>query len=277
MLISKFDLYRPEWLELVFDDRNKTYGAYELRQHNSRTMLTAMTIAFTIVIVSAIIVGALVKSVVPIAPPVHITPMVLIDVIHPPAVKPPKPLTHRPPAPTVAPSTPAVMHQFLTPVLAPDAVAKQPPTKTELEPGNIGPINSNGPEGTPAIDPGPGTTPGTVPGNSDVPVSAFGLERMPEPYGGASAWAKFLQKHLKYPEMAADASMQGKVFVSFIVEKDGHLSNFMIDRGMGYGMDEEALRVLKLAPAWKPGIQNGQPVRVKFNIPINFQLGDDNN
>ena len=86
-----------------------------------------------------------------------------------------------------------------------------------------------------------------------------------------------MQKHLKYPDGAVEGHIQGKVWLSFIIERDGHLSNITVDRGPGYGLDEEALRVLKLAPAWKPGMQNGQPVRVKYNIPINFQLGDDGN
>jgi len=75
--------------------------------------------------------------------------------------------------------------------------------------------------------------------------------------------------------MAIDQHIQGKVWVSFIIEADGKLSNFKIERGVGYGLDEEALRVLKLAPAWKPGIQNGHAVRVQYNIPINFQLSDE--
>lgn len=100
------------------------------------------------------------------------------------------------------------------------------------------------------------------------------VEILPEPRGGAEAWSKFLQKNMHYPPQASDGHIQGKVFLSFIVEKDGHLSNIEIVRGVGYGLDEEAARVLKLAPAWKPGIQNGQPVRVKFTLPINFQISD---
>lgn len=75
--------------------------------------------------------------------------------------------------------------------------------------------------------------------------------------------------------MAADEHVQGRVWLSFIIEKDGKLSNIKVDRGIGFGTEEEALRVLKMAPAWRPGIQNGQPVRVKYNIPINFQISDD--
>ena len=100
---------------------------------------------------------------------------------------------------------------------------------------------------------------------------------MPEPMGGPAAWSKFLTKHINYPSMAVDQHAQGAVWVSFIVEEDGKLSNFKILRGPGYGMDEEALRVLKMAPAWQPGIQNGHPVRVSYQIPIRFTLTDDNN
>lgn len=79
---------------------------------------------------------------------------------------------------------------------------------------------------------------------------------------------------MRYPQQAIDAKAQGKVFLSFVVEKDGHISDIVVERGVGHGLDEEAVRVLKSAPAWKPGIQNGHPVRVKFTMPITFQLND---
>src|SRR5260370_5699017 len=99
---------------------------------------------------------------------------------------------------------------------------------------------------------------------------------MPEPYGGAAAWAKFLQKNIHYPAQASEEGKQGKVYLSFIIEKDGQLSNITVIRGVGFGLDEEALRVLRKAPAWKPGIQNHQPVRVKYTIPINFTIAYNN-
>jgi len=94
---------------------------------------------------------------------------------------------------------------------------------------------------------------------------------MPAPIGGMDAWSKFLNKNLRFPYEAQQDGVSGKVFLSFIIEKDGHLSDISVVRAAGHGFDEEALRVLKLAKAWKPGIQNGQPVRVKYTIPINFQ------
>lgn len=274
MLISKFDLYKPEWLELVFDNRNKTYGAYELRQHNGRTMLTAMVITFTIIAVPMIIVGVLIRTVAPAIPHDRMIPIPLINVVQPPAVHPPRNVVHQthtvtPPA---ALTTPRV---FVPLVVSPNPTTIEPPRVNNI-PGDVTSTTTPGPISGSGINDGtPGPPSTTAPGNGDVAVPPVGLERMPEPYGGAGAWSKFLGKNLKYPEQAIDQHMQGRVWVSFIVEKDGHLSNIVVERGAGYGMDEEALRVLKLSPAWKPGIQNGQPVRVKYNIPINFQMSDD--
>ncbi|RZL58621.1 MAG: TonB family protein, partial [Pedobacter sp.] len=86
---------------------------------------------------------------------------------------------------------------------------------------------------------------------------------------------EYLGKNIKYPTMAADNEIQGNVFVSFVVEKDGSLTDIKIDRKLGYGTDEEALRVLKLSKRWNPGMQNGKAVRVKYNIPIKFSLGEE--
>ena len=85
---------------------------------------------------------------------------------------------------------------------------------------------------------------------------------------------KFLRKNLRYPERAAEAGVGGKVLVSFVVEKDGRLTDIRIVRGIGFGCDEEAARVLKKSPAWEPGIQNNRQVRVLYTIPLHFQLGE---
>jgi len=113
-----------------------------------------------------------------------------------------------------------------------------------------------------------------LPENPDGTYDLGGLQVMPQFAGGEAAWAKFLQKNIRYPGQAQDQGVSGKVFLSFIIEKDGHLSNIAIVRKAGFGFDEEATRVLKLAPAWKPGLQNGTAVRVRYTIPINFQMGD---
>ncbi|WP_461451839.1 energy transducer TonB [Mucilaginibacter sp.] len=274
MLISKFDLYKSEWLELVFDDRNKNYGAYELRQHNGRTMLKAMLIAFITIASIVLILSILIKPAVQkVTDMVKSTPVVLMKYIKPPVVIPPKPIVQvQPLTAKPASAAPMTMTRFLVPVVKPDVQATEEPPKASAIVGNIGPATVKTTQVNPGIVDKPA---GPTESNGNETVSFNALEVMPEPFGGSSTWSKFLSKNLRYPQMAIDQHIQGKVWVSFIIEKDGTLSNFKVIRGVGYGLDEEALRVLKLAPAWKPGIQNGQPVRVQYNIPINFQLTDE--
>ena len=97
-------------------------------------------------------------------------------------------------------------------------------------------------------------------------------EEMPEFPGGVEALMDFVGKNVKYPEEAKEKEISGRVFVSFVIEKDGSVSNVKVLRGIGGGCDEEAVRVIKGMPKWKPGIQKGKPVRVSYMMPINFKL-----
>jgi len=101
------------------------------------------------------------------------------------------------------------------------------------------------------------------------------IEKQPEFQGGIAKFYKYLSGAIKYPILAQERNVQGKVFLSFVVEKNGSLTDVRITRGLGSGTDEEAMRVIKESPKWNPGIQNGVPVRVKYNINVNFTLNDD--
>jgi len=98
------------------------------------------------------------------------------------------------------------------------------------------------------------------------------VQEMPEFPGGDEERNKFLEKNLKYPQIAIQTEISGTVHVSFIVEPDGSLSNITILKGIGGGCDEEAVRVIKKMPKWKPGKQRNIPVRVNFILPIKFSL-----
>lgn len=100
------------------------------------------------------------------------------------------------------------------------------------------------------------------------------VEVAPEFPGGQKAFAKFLGSNIRYPVSARESSVQGKVYIGFIVEKDGSLSDLKIIKGIGSGCDEEALRVLKSSPAWQPGMAEGKPVRTSFTFPVTFQLAN---
>jgi protein TonB len=270
MLISKFDLYRTEWLDLVFAKRNKEYGAYYLRQHYARNIVKAMLITFLSIIGTAFIIGFMIR-VKPITQRIIQVDNTLYTI--PPTPPKTKPKKIKPAA--SKPIPPVKTTKFVQMVVTNKPVIEEPPKLTDLDVTAIGPaeikVPGNG-EGTKLTnETGAGGT-----GASNGPDNSMEIHKyadvMPEPYGGVAGWGKFLQKNLKYPIEASDNNVSGKVMVSFVVEKDGHLSSIMVDKGAGFGMDEEALRVLKLSKAWKPGLQNGQPVRVKYTIPISFSM-----
>lgn len=98
------------------------------------------------------------------------------------------------------------------------------------------------------------------------------VEENPEYPGGPAKLLEYVQKNLKYPMMARESDIQGRVFVGFVVEKDGSISNVKVLRGIGGGCDEEAVRVVQSLPKFKPGKQRGNPVRVQYTLPIVFKL-----
>ena len=98
------------------------------------------------------------------------------------------------------------------------------------------------------------------------------VEEMPEFPGGMNKLGEYLAKNIKYPQMARETGIQGRVFITFVVEKDGSVTNVQVLRSLGGGCDEEAVRVVKSMPKWKPGKQRGKPVRVSYNLPVNFKL-----
>ena len=98
------------------------------------------------------------------------------------------------------------------------------------------------------------------------------VENMPEFPGGELALRKFISSAIKYPSIAQEHGIQGKVFVNFVVDRDGRISNAKIARGVDPSIDKEALRVVMTLPKWKPGMQRGKTVRVSYTVPISFQL-----
>lgn len=98
------------------------------------------------------------------------------------------------------------------------------------------------------------------------------VEEQPGFPGGEAALMEYLKNNIKYPQLARESNIQGTVFVTFVVEPNGSISNVKVLRGIGGGCDDEAIRVVKNMPSWSPGKQRGKPVRVQFNLPIRFIL-----
>jgi protein TonB len=98
------------------------------------------------------------------------------------------------------------------------------------------------------------------------------VESMPVYPGGEAALYAFLAENIKYPQMAKESGIQGRVFVTFVVERDGSVTDVRVLRGIGGGCDEEAIRVVQSMPRWTPGKQRGKSVRVQYNLPVKFTL-----
>lgn len=101
------------------------------------------------------------------------------------------------------------------------------------------------------------------------------VEEQAEFPGGLDSMYAYIQKNLKYPEKAKAEGIEGRVFVQFVIEKDGSISNILIKRAIGGGCDEAAKEVIEKMPKWKPAKQRGKPVRCQFNLPIKFELPKD--
>jgi len=270
MLISKFDLYKPEWLELVFDNRNKEYGAYELRQHHARRMVMAMTFTF-------LAVGVIFGATILFRSHHSAAPVVMATTVDLKQLKEDTKKVLPPIIPKVPTPPPVATIRFVPPVVRPDNT----PTEELAKIDDLAPAISTtttkgeiGDPGIPVIDESKGD--GAMTEDDNKVHTIIEIQVMPSPVGGEEAWVKFLNKNLRFPPEAQADGVGGRVFVGFVIEKDGSLSNISVERSAGHGFDEEATRVLKLAKPWKPGIQNGRPVRVKFVIPINFQVADQN-
>lgn len=271
MLGSKIDLFNTQWLDIVFAGRNKTYGAYELRQGNDKTTSRAVIIGslLFIALVSLPLIIRYVSGILPEAEKEKITEVVLA---------PPPPINKEelPPPPPEPPKPKIDQVKFPPPVVVPAEQVRdeEPPTVEELKVADPGQKTIEGdPNAEIKIDEPVGEAPKEAAVVEDNSIKDFAsVEVLPEFQGGMAGWGKYLQKNLKYPPMARENNITGRVIMSFVVEKNGQLTDIKVLRGIGGGCDEEATRVLKSAPAWKPGIQNGRPVRVAYTMPIFFQL-----
>ncbi len=134
---------------------------------------------------------------------------------------------------------------------------------------NDAPFDENlGPE-TPDNLPPVALIPEDVPEEAPVP---YVVEEMPEFPGGETALFQFIQKNMRYPTQAKDAGIEGVVYLNFVVNEAGRITDINILKGIGGGCDEEAIRVLQNMPLWKPGMQGGRNVKVQFNMPLRFRL-----
>ena len=293
--MSKIDLYDPKWVDMVFADKNKAYGAYQLRKTVSQRNIKALVI----LLVAAFIGGGYLAYQIKkhndelAAQEAYAAKMELAALEQakkeqaerkkqqkkeePKKVEPEK----------VVPETRATV-KFTAPVIKDDKDVKEempPMVKMNKETKAIGTETKEGVEdrnvvaerstvATPEqiIPPveKPAEAPKVEAPKEDIEKKIFTFaEQQPTFKGNVQAW---LTSHLQYPAFAADNNIQGKVVVKFVVGRDGSVSRAEVIRGVDPALDREALRVVNSMPKWNPGMNNGQPANVWFQLPITFKL-----
>jgi protein TonB len=277
VLGSKLDILKPEWLDVVFAGRNKAYGAYELRKNNGRNTTIALFVTVTLfaLALSMPTIINIIKGFIPAAP--EKVKIQEVPLIPPPPIQQQKELP--PPPPNPEPQKPKVDQvKFPPPVVKPDEQVqeKEPPTVKELAVADPGPKDIKGdPTQTVRID----EPVGNAPVNKEVieaPSNEIftSVEVTPEFPGGIEKFYAYLGKAINYPAVARENNVSGRVIVTFVVERDGSLTDVKALRGPGSGLEEEAVRAVKKSPKWRPGKQNGREVRVQYTVPVVFTLQD---
>ncbi len=265
-----------DFLDILFNERNKEYGAYMLRRKYDQRVRNAIigTASVALVIVGGYALNnrlmASMNTHRPIPTPIETVKLMEANIE--------QPVT--PPPPPLPPAAPPQVHteRFVAPVVARDVSDEDvPPPMDQLEHAAIGVTTTAGidedvaPE---ALHTGSDVVgPIVAPKEDDRSVPRTFVEIPPSFPGGMEALNRYLHDNIRYPHLAMENEISGKVFVQFVVDFEGSVKDVkVVGRHVGGGCDEEAVRVIKGMPKWKPGKQNGQTVAVYYNLPVNFQL-----
>lgn len=276
--MAKIDLISRDWTEMVFEGRNKEYGAYRLRKNAGKRNLYSL---ITIFIAALAIWGgiSLVKFVESRTKTVAQTSVAELSALNQPKkkaeVKQQQKVKLEQPEKVVERVKSSV--KFTAPVIKKDDQVKpEDELKTQDELMNtktaIGALDVKGnddangevlkiKEAVAQPEPKP-----------EVEKVFDVVEQMPSFPGGPSALMEWLSNNVKYPVVAQENGVQGRVVVSFVVERDGSITDVKVVRGVDPSLDKEASRVVRAMPRWIPGKQNGSAVRVKYNVPVAFRL-----
>jgi protein TonB len=271
--------------DIVFDGRNRGYGAYELRALYQRHMTRALIIATALLALLLVfpVLSRLMQDPLTEVGPAQTKRTELVDVIFkeqpevlPPPPAKPQPPTTQPVATAAALPTPAASIRYTVPKISTTAVTDVPEID-ELAGKTISTSTIEGPPSTdPAAVAGPTSTgPAAAIGAPSAPAAPYTyVEQMPELPGGGgqAAIVAAIQRAARYPSLALRNGVEGKIFVSFVVNALGEVSDVKVVKGLGSGLDEETMRAVKSLPKFIPGKQNGQAVSVAFTVPISFKI-----
>jgi protein TonB len=266
------DINSPEWCNVVFEGRNKDYGAYVLRQFSVSRHVKALIIV-VIIFVAAMFIPKLIDTVITVKGDEKMTEVTNISDIKVEQPKPEQAITIEIPMPIIKSSI-----KFTPPVIKPDdQVADDEVIKTQDNLNEskvtISIKTIEGADDTSGIDIRDLDNNVAITGENKEKDSTFVfVDQMPEYPGGEGALRKWLSSNTKYPYEAAENEIEGKVYVQFVIDKEGYVSNVKISKSVHPSLEPEALRVVKSLPRWNPGKQGGNPVKVTYTLPINFTL-----
>ena len=263
----KLDIFTNQWLDIVFEGKNKTYGAYELRKSNTKTTVRALIIGA--VLFSVLVAAPLIMSLLPDSSgdDDSLDTKIVTMKLPPKKEEPKKDL---PPPPPPPPKVDQV--KFVKPVVAKaEEVTEEPPKITEIKDKKLGNETIKGdPDAELTVEP-VGNGPAAVVEEDNSIYNTAGIEVKPDFPGGMEKFYKFVGNNYQTPE---EDGLKGKVYVTFVVKKDGSLTDIKVIRDIGYGTGKEAIRVLNKCPKWTPGEQNGKKVRVLYSLPITIQSAE---
>ncbi len=252
--------------DIVFENRNKAYGAYLIRTKYKDYVTFAALIGITSFALSVSgpkIYDLIISNLEEAAAKKDRKAVSVAEL----AAPPPMDEKVQPPPPIKPPELKTV--KFTPPVVKPDEeVVEEVATMEEMDKAVIGTKNIEG--DTVAYQPIEETQNVVI--EEEQPTVFKYVEEMPEFPGGEEELIKFISKNINYPPIARENGITGRVTLAFVVGNDGSISNINVLRDIGGGCAEEAIRVVKKMPKWKAGRQNGKPVNVEFNLPINFEL-----
>ncbi len=276
--MSKIDLINDGWVDLVFEGKNQSYGAYQLRRDTGKRNFWSLVILFSIGIGIALIVffvGVVenaMKSNVAVETDIELSSITQKKEAKVERKEPIKVEVEQKVVEKVKSSM-----KFTAPEIKKDEEVKpedEIKSQDDLAKTNtaIGTFDVKGnDEAEGEVLKAKEVIADEKPKEEETKVFDV-VEQMPEFPGGQAALLKWISDHIKYPAIAEENGIQGRVVCTFVVERDGSVTDVKVARSIDPSLDKEAVRVLKQMPRWNPGKQNGASVRVKYTVPVTFRL-----
>ncbi len=269
-------ILKADYLDILFEGKNKDYGGYILRKNYKKRMLISVFIAISVL--SLLFASAFIrpKEEAVVAVQFDIKDVELINLPTQDRELPP------PPPPSIKPPPPVKSTVKVTaPVIKPNDEVLEEDKPVPLKPDDnkvVGPANIEGTDNPFAIDPNLNTTRNNgdgevfIPQPTPEPEVFRSVEQMPGFPGGDVALLRYLSNNINYPSDARRNQIEGRVILEFVVDEHGQVGNVNIVHDIGGGCGEEAKRVVERMPKWSPGRQNGKPVKVYYTLPVSFRL-----